>query len=146
MKEEIILRKVLTDNHSKITQPRLTVFRLLLGQHPQSLSELTQRTDGIIDRVTVYRVIDLFEKLGIVRRVTIGWKYKIELSEIFLDHHHHLVCIECNKVVAIKEDASIERAIQQLAHNTGFTVTTHQLELQGCCKKCQKRLKSPYPI
>lgn len=139
MKEEKILRKVLEDSHSKITQPRLLVFRILLKDGPCSLAELTRKSQGKVNRVSVYRIIDLFERLGIVRRVPLGWRYKVELSEIFLDHHHHIVCLGCNKVVAVKENDMVEQTISQFASGTGFIVTSHQLELQGYCEKCQKR-------
>lgn len=144
MKEEAILRKVLIDNHSKITRARLVVFHMLLRQRPLSLAELTLRAKGTVDRVTVYRIIDLYEKLGIVRRVSIGWKSKIELSEIFLDHHHHIMCLGCNKVVAVKETKAIEQTINQLASTAGFIVHSHQLELQGYCSTCQKRQRSSF--
>jgi len=141
MKEEKILRKVLEDSHSKITKPRLAVFRALLKSGPLSPAELVKQLDQTVNRVSVYRIIDLFEHLGIVRRVAIGWKHKIELSEIFLDHHHHIVCLGCNKVVAVKENAAIERTINLLAKSAGFVAASHQLELQGYCEKCQRQLR-----
>lgn len=140
MKEEKILRKVLEDNHYKVTRPRLLVFHLLFEQPPQPMTALIQQSQGQIDRVSVYRIIDLFEQLGIVRRVMIGWKYKVELSEIFLDHHHHIVCLGCGKIAAVKENAAVEAAINALADN-GFLILSHQLELQGYCEQCQKRRK-----
>lgn len=139
MKSERILRKVLHDHGSKVTKPRLIVFQLLLHQPPRSLSLLTQLAEDQVDRVTVYRTIDLFEKLGIVRRVTIGWKYKVELSEIFLDHHHHMSCLLCNRVIAVKENHRLESLIQSLAQSSDFIITSHQLELQGYCQKCHSR-------
>lgn len=142
MRQEIILRKVLSDNGSKLTQPRLFVFRLLLDHGAQSLAELTARSSGSVDRVSVYRIVALFERLGILKKVTIGWKYKVELSEIFLDHHHHITCVSCGVVSAVKENEAIEAILHDLANGTGFVVTSHQLELQGYCQKCQKRLYS----
>lgn len=139
MKEEKILRKVLEDNHLRATKPRLIIFRMLKEHGLQSISELISHVDGRVDRVSVYRVIDLFEKLGIVRRVNIGWKYKVELSEIFLDHHHHITCLTCNKVVAVKEKEVTEQVLHNLASDTGFKVVSHQLELQGYCDKCKKQ-------
>lgn len=139
MKEEKLLRKILADNRLKVTKPRLTVFHLLLKQSPKSVTELVEQSKGSVDRVSIYRVVDLFEKLGIARRVTIGWKYKIELSELFLEHHHHITCLGCGKVVAVHEHAAIGHALHTLAHGTGFTVTSHQLELQGYCEKCNGR-------
>lgn len=138
MREEKLLRNILKDNDLKVTQPRLAVFRLLLSKKPKSLAELTTESQGKIDRVSVYRIIDLYERLGVVRRVALGWKYKIELSEIFSDHHHHIVCLQCNKVVAVHENEASKKVINDLALGTGFAVTSHQLELQGYCPKCYR--------
>ena len=145
MRQETILRKVLSDNRAKLTQPRLFVFRLLLDHGPQSLAELTARSAGNVDRVSVYRIVALFERVGILKKVTIGWKYKVELSEIFLDHHHHITCLSCGTVTAVKENEAIETILHTLANGTGFVVASHQLELQGYCQKCQKRLYSEQP-
>ena len=141
MREEKILRKVLSDHTLKVTKPRLIVFRLLLKSEPKSVAELVTESRGKVDRVSIYRIIDLYERLGIVRRVALGWKYKIELSEIFFDHHHHIVCLRCHKIVAVHETEASENIISALANGTGFTVTSHHLELQGYCAKCQKSVR-----
>lgn len=98
------------------------------------MHELVSRATGV-DRASVYRTIELFERLGIVLRVNIGWKYKLELSEMFSDHHHHLSCIECGKVIAMNEGA-LEEVIERLSSEHGFKPVTHQVEVQGVCRKC----------
>jgi len=34
----------------------------------------------------------------------IGWKYKLELSNAFQHHHHHLTCLQCGGVTPLPED------------------------------------------
>lgn len=130
---------MLEESRLKLTKPRLAVFRLLLGREPQSITQLIAQSKNEIDRVSVYRTIDLFEKLGVVRRVNIGWKYKVELSELFSSHHHHITCLGCDAIVVVEENEALERIIRQLGGKSGFTVVSHQLELQGFCQQCQKR-------
>jgi len=137
MKQEKILRKILEDNTAKVTKPRLIIFHLLLNHGPQSIAELAGRSREQVDRVSVYRIIDFYEKLGIVKRINIGWKYKVELSDIFLDHHHHITCLGCNKLVAVQEDADMALRIANLADSAGFVIISHQLELQGYCEQCR---------
>ena len=60
------LKALLKKNGSSLTKPRKTVFDLLLNQKPQSMQVLASRAKGRVDRATVYRTIDLFERLGIV--------------------------------------------------------------------------------
>ena len=82
----------------------------------------------------------IFEQTGIAQRVYIGWKYKVELTDIFTHHHHHISCLSCHKLIAISEDAEIEELIQGLAKKHQVAITGHQLEVQGYCKDCQRQL------
>lgn len=132
-----LLQKILKDNAYSLTKPRQLVCELLHGQDPQSMRELSSRAAGRIDRASLYRTIALFEKLGIVQRIYIGWKYKIELSDIFTHHHHHISCLKCGKIVAITEEDKIEQLIADLAAKHNFTAQNHQLEIRGLCPDCQ---------
>ncbi len=91
-----------------------------------------------IDRASVYRTIALFEKLGIVQRLQIGWKYKLELSDAFHRHHHHLSCTGCGSTFALQEDPELEARLTLLAQRQHFAMHGHQLEIQGLCNKCSK--------
>ena len=139
MNKEKLFRRILEDHDLKVTKTRCTIFTLLDTHGLQSISELINHSSGAVDRVTVYRTLALFEQYGIVRRVAIGWKYKVELSEIFLDHHHHIVCVQCGRITALHENEALERTINTLAEESNFTGITHQLELQGYCPKCSKQ-------
>ena len=132
-----LFRQILSDNNHSLTKPRLLIFEALLNQEPRSVAELHSLLTGSIDRVTLYRCLDLFEKLGIVQRVYVGWKYKIELTDLFSHHHHHISCLHCGKLSAITEDEELEALIRALAARQEFTAERHQLEIQGLCANCQ---------
>ncbi len=132
-----LLKKVLRNNNYSVTVVRQFVFELLLDHEPQSMHELADRAKGQVDRASLYRTIGLFENLGIAQRVYVGWKYKVELTDIFDHHHHHLSCLSCSKLVALKEDDAIERLIHSLAEANGMTAERHQLEIQGYCQACR---------
>jgi len=138
-KSSALLQKVLKDNGYSTTQPRKVVCDLLWNKEPQSMHELAERSKNLIDRASLYRVLALFEKLGLVRRVYIGWKYKVELSDVFTHHHHHISCLQCGRVVAITEDDEIEKLIHQLTERYGFTDPSHQLEISGHCPICTEK-------
>jgi Fur family ferric uptake transcriptional regulator len=135
----VLLQKILKDNGYSMTAARRHVCELLWGQEPQSMHDLGMRSKGAIDRASLYRAIRLFEQLGIVQRIYIGWKYKIELSDIFTHHHHHISCLGCGKIVAITEEDAIERLIAELSAKHGFTAHTHQLEVRGYCTQCSQK-------
>lgn len=130
------LAKALRAHGQSVTKARQTVFGALQGKEPQTMSEVVSACHEI-DRASVYRTISLFESLGIVRRLQIGWKYKLELTDAFHHHHHHLSCVECGGLVSLSEDVGIENRLRQLAIQHGYTMEDHQLEIQGVCKQCQ---------
>lgn len=100
------------------------------------MHELVKRA-GAVDRASVYRAVGLFERLGIVQRLNTGWKYKIELTDRFSEHHHHLTCTQCGKTIAMNE-SELELLISRLAAHHHFAPTAHQIEIQGLCSNCQK--------
>ena len=121
-----------------ITAARTEVFESLSQSHPLEMAELVKACKHS-DRASVYRTIELFEKLNIVTRVYMGWKYKLELSDDFSSHHHHLSCNVCGKVVVIHESPQIEDAIIKLTYEAGFTPDSHQLEIRGVCQDCRQK-------
>jgi Fur family transcriptional regulator, ferric uptake regulator len=130
------LRAILKENGASLTRTRQLVFDLLLNQEPQSMQVLATRAKGQVDRATVYRTVELFERLGIVNRLNIGWKYKIELSDIFSGHHHHMHCQSCGKIMDMPANPMLETMIETLAIKASFSPRGHQLEIYGLCPAC----------
>lgn len=130
------LRQILTHNKFSLSAPRRLVFKTLLAHQPVSMAELTGRLAGQADRASVYRCVKLYEELGIVHRINIGWKYKLELSDLFNDHHHHAHCQQCGMITNLPISQELEILISSLARRAGFQENTHQLELYGLCAKC----------
>ena len=128
-------KAVLKTASCSVTAARLAVFEAMLGQEPMDMHQLASRVRGV-DRASVYRSIDLFERLGIVQRLNTGWKYKLELSDAFSEHHHHLTCTNCGKTTAMNED-DLEEIIHKIAQHHQFRPTSHQIEVQGLCSACK---------
>lgn len=99
---------------------------------------LVKRAQGSVDRATVYRTMELFERLGIIRRLNIGWKYKIELSDLFVGHHHHFHCSNCGKTYTLDPNTMLETMIDTAVAKEGFSARGHQLEIYGLCVNCVK--------
>ena len=132
------LKKVLKQHGQSLTAARQLVFAALQDKEPQTMQELVFACEGMINRASIYRVVVLFERLGIVQRLQIGWKYKLELSDAFHHHHHHLTCRRCGKTIPLKEDDALEEKLRDLAHSNDFDMHGHQLEIQGYCENCRK--------
>lgn len=131
------LRALLKSKGYSLTTTRKAIFDLLFEQEPQGMQVLVNRASRVADRATVYRTIELFEKLGIVHRLNIGWKYKIELSDVFHNHHHHFYCTSCHKTFSINPNPMLETMIDSAAAQSGFSPRGHSLEIQGLCSNCQ---------
>ena len=127
---------MLADNGLSVTKQRLAVFELLERNEQLTMHELQDLAGDRLDRASLYRTVAVFERLGIVRRVNIGWKYKVELSDAFHEHHHHLTCLRCHKIIPINED-EFERFINNLSAKHAFEPIEHQIEIQGYCADCR---------
>lgn len=130
------LRNTLKAQRYSLTAARQAVFESLQDSEPRSIHDIIDACLGVADRASVYRTIALFETLGIVHRLQMGWKYKLELSDDFTHHHHHLTCTICGRIIPLIEDASLERQLRSLAIAQDFQPESHQLEIRGTCADC----------
>jgi Fur family ferric uptake transcriptional regulator len=113
----------------KATPQRLAVLGALAAEQHQSLEGVRARCPGV-GLVTVYRTLDLFSEIGVVRRLDLGDGPRYELAE---DHHHHLVCESCGAVSEF-EDCPVDlRRLRDL----DFEVASHSLEIYGWCAVCR---------
>ena len=126
--------RVIKDAGLKVTLPRLKIFRLLQlpeNQH-KSAEELYQKLLNQGDEVgiaTVYRVLNQFDDAGIVIRHHFeGGKSVFERTN--QDHHDHLVCLKCDKVIEFNDEL-IEQQQKLIAEKFGIKLTNHSLFLYG---------------
>jgi len=133
-------KTLLKKNGHFVTKPRLRLFGILQNHNTLTIHELIALLDSH-DQATVYRNIKVFEDLGIISRLQLGWRSKLELSDIFQHHHHHMTCGGCGKVLILKDNQAIEAEIARMSQTSGFKATDHQLEIRGLCKSCQAARK-----
>jgi Fur family ferric uptake transcriptional regulator len=132
------LKTVLGRNGASLTKTRWQLFNLLLNKGPLSTTELAELAQDKVDRATVYRTVELFEDLGIVQRINFGWKYKLELTDMFVGHHHHLHCTYCGTSYKMPESNILETMIDNVAAQSGFSPRNHTLEIYGMCQECRR--------
>lgn len=121
-------RLKILDIFRKIDQRHMTaedVYRHLMSEHSD------------IGLATVYRVLSQFETAGILSRSQFdNGKAVYELNDG--DHHDHLICTACNKVVEF-HDVEIEKTQEKIAKRSGFVLSDHEMVLYGVCEDCQKK-------
>lgn len=123
----------------KITGPRQAILELLRRQeHPITTREIfAALPKGECDLATVYRSMHLLEKMGMVQRFDFGdGSTRFELVADNHDHHHHLICRSCARVVEIT-DCFPPDLEQKIAKQAGFKKISHRLEFFGVCPDCQ---------
>ena len=87
-------------------------------------------------RASIYRVLDLLVERGLAERVVVGQgEARFEPVEPSGQHHHHLVCGQCGRLVAF-DDPGLERAIDKLSDRLGVTIDSHDVLLRGACGSC----------
>jgi Fur family transcriptional regulator, ferric uptake regulator len=87
-------------------------------------------------RASVYRVLDLLVEHGLVERLEVGdGQARFERSHPDGEHHHHLVCDRCGRLVAF-DDPGLERAIGRLSERLGVRIDSHDVLLRGACQRC----------
>lgn len=109
----------------------------VLGRERCALTalEIDRRLPGV-GRATVYRSLEQLESLGLVQRVDLGGEAAgYERVEPSGQHHHHIVCERCGRVVAF-EDERLERAIVALGERDDFKLSSHEVTLRGVCADC----------
>ncbi len=113
----------------------------LLDSEPCALSaveiEDELRAQGTrVGRASIYRVLELLVEHGLVERVSVGRDLaRFERALPSGEHHHHLVCDRCGRLVAF-DDAGLERAIDRVSERLGVRVEHHDVVLRGSCADC----------
>src|SRR4051794_8340354 len=109
--QQKILAEVLQAHGQSLTKGRQLLVDILWEQPPMTIQQIMDKVDGRLDRASLYRTITLYEKLGIIQKVAVGWKYTLELTGPFSGHHHHLTCLNCHQTIAIVDPVIEKRLI-----------------------------------
>jgi Fe2+ or Zn2+ uptake regulation protein len=132
------IRAILTRHGLRVTSPRLAVFTTLTNTAvPLSIADIVKACPTV-DRVSIYRTIEAFVRIGVVTVVMHGWKQRYELAEPFKPHHHHLHCTACGTVIEIRSD-KVEHLINDIATEYRFQPADHTFEITGHCHTCAIR-------
>ena len=89
-----------------------------------------------VNKSTIYRTLELLERLGCVFKSESGNGHIYHHAE--QGHHHHLVCSKCGITIDCEEDifAPVERLLQE---NHGFQIDFRHLVMSGLCKECKNK-------
>lgn len=132
------LSELLERNGVRATARRIEVLEELARERDdataqQLWSRLRERDSGA-GLATVYRTLALLHERGAVDALSHrGGELCYRLCGP--EHHHHLVCTTCHRVVEI-EDCDLGDWVDTVAAAHGFRATAHSIELSGVCGDC----------
>ncbi len=120
------------------THQRYVIYRVLAESHdhpsPEIVVERVRKEIPSISHATVYKNIHTFVEIGLLREVnTLHQTSRLDAN---LDQHHHLVCMNCQKVVDFY-DTALDGARAERDAPHGFRIERYQVEAQGLCPECQ---------
>ena len=134
------LTERLRERGLRATSQRLVMHRLLRERNrhltaEEVLAETSSRLPGV-SLPTVYSTLELFEEMGVVRRVNGGGGTL--LWDTRADDHHHLVCRRCGKVQDIDAPFDLSGA-RRSAERAGFMPDRAEVVVSGLCSDCARR-------
>lgn len=142
------LRERIKDKKYKLTTQRQTILLTFIEAEEKHLSAedvyiLVKKNNPDIGLATIYRTLDLFTELDLVKRLDFGdGRNRYELNNDELSHfHHHLICIDCGCVKEFEDDM-LETLESIIAKKLNFHTTDHQLKVYGYCSDCYEKRKA----
>jgi len=134
---------VFRDNNYKLTAQRRDILDVLVGNSGKHFSaeELYAEVKKInpdIGLATVYRTLELMCQLGIAHQLDFDTNYKRYELNLEGDHHHHLICVDCGKIVEFT-DQDMEDFEKRLEKDYDFRIIDHNIKVFGYCKKCREK-------
>jgi Fe2+ or Zn2+ uptake regulation protein len=126
----------------RYTAGRRAIVELLArAGHPVSIGDIADRLPDL-PRSSAYRHLVDLQAAGVVRRVAANDDFaRFEFAEDLTEHHHHLLCVSCGKVIDITPSEDFEQTIagqlDVLAHKEGFQPHSHRVDVLGVCATCQ---------
>jgi Fur family ferric uptake transcriptional regulator len=140
-KNEKKMAAALRQQGYKLTPQRRAVLNVIaLSQNhltPADIYERVNKEHPNIGLVTIYRTIEILTELGLICEVHAGGNCRNYIVRRPSEHHHHLLCSECGKVIDFT-DCNLDELEQRLSEETGFKIESHLLEFSGLCQNCQK--------
>ena len=123
--ENLITKKI------KLTKPRQLIANFLTNKDGIFCVKEINKKIKTIDKVSIYRTLDLFQKEKIVIPVI-----NLEGEQFYeknnqLNHHHHIICTKCHKTECV--DCN-----EPKIKTTKFKNLNHSLIFTGLCQSCAK--------
>ena len=142
LSKEDIFKEYLTSKKLKFTAERQAILDRVFENHnhfeaDELLVDL-RLNDMKISKATIYRTLALLVKSGLLREVIFGERHAHYEHVYGHEHHDHLVCNNCGKIIEFTEHR-IEKLQDEVCKKNKFMAESHRLQIQGLCEDCCKK-------
>jgi Fur family transcriptional regulator, zinc uptake regulator len=130
--------KQLKTNGFKLTDKREFILELFAENKrympAKEVMELLKDKIPGLSYDTIYRNLSLFKELEILEATELDGEKRFRLSCSGSKHHHHLICLSCNKTKHVEECPMSSLQLK----DDDFHIIDHKFEIYGYCQECQK--------
>lgn len=139
------LSKIVTDRGYKYNHSRRLVLKHFIENRDHMTPEdvYNDIKDGVISMSTVYRNIEIFDNLGIIKHINIDGIRYFELNMFNKKKLHvHLSCRKCGKIKEYESSAIFNQMIAQkefIESLNGDIVEDVSIVMKGICHSCQSK-------
>ncbi len=127
--QEVFLKHIQKKGLKRTSQRDLILDTFLRTEEhlsSEDLYRLVQKKDPTIGQTTVYRTLKLLTEAGLAREVRFGDGRTHYEHNYKHQHHDHMICSECGKI------------IEFYSAELRFEVTQHLLRIIGVCVACRR--------
>ena len=142
------LRKKLAENNYKMTPQRKEILQVFVDYSDshhlsaEEVYEILREKDFDFGLATVYRNVELLNELGILAKVDFGdgrARYELSTTDPQVHDHHHLICLNCKKVIEFEEDLLYELE-EFISEKSRFQIINHEVKFFGYCSECKNKI------
>lgn len=140
MRQEIF-RQYLEKKGQRLTKERSAILHEAFSSDghfdPETLYMEMKKRGMKASRASVYRTLSLLCECGLVEKVSKTEHGTIYEQALGRQHHDHMVCINCGKVIEFFSE-SLEKLQEEICRIQDFTGKSHTLEIRGYCGNCKE--------
>lgn len=127
------IEKLCAEKNIKLTENRKIIAKVISkSQDHPDVEEVYHRASKINSKIgiaTVYRTVKMFEEAGVIAKHDFLNKGRARYEALENeDHHDHIVNIVDDQVIEFYNE-EIEKLKEKIAHEHGFELVGHKLEL-----------------
>lgn len=140
IEEEKKFKEYLKAKGLKLTPERQSILRQVFADHKHfeadELLVAMRQHSKKVSKATIYRTLFHLVKSGLLREVVFGEKHAHYEHVFGHEHHEHLVCLSCGKIIEFSSQ-KLEKLKDDLCRENKFKAKSHRLQIFGLCVDCK---------